>query len=137
MHDDVGVLTGELSLLDGAGKRGLEHAEDGVLGNILFAWRVRRQAGAFHGSSLKSTFKVQFSKKMGIVDIGQREGDAHGGNLGRLLPAAAERRNGSSGRAGDEDLEEVERDRFSTGLAFNGDDAAIELAAAASGKPSA
>ena len=37
MHDDVGVLTGELSLLDGAGKRGLEHAEDGVLGNILFA----------------------------------------------------------------------------------------------------
>ena len=37
MHDDVRVLTGELSLLDGAGKRGLEHAEDGVLGNILFA----------------------------------------------------------------------------------------------------
>ena len=71
---------------------------------------------------------------MGIVDIGQREGDAHGGNLGRLLPAAAERRNGSSGRAGDEDLEEVERDRFSTGLAFNGDDAAIELAAAGLGE---
>ena len=73
---------------------------------------------------------------MGIVDIGQREGDAHGGNLGRLPPAAAERRNGSSGRAGDEDLEEVERDRFSTGLTLDGDDAAVELAAA-SGKPSA